>query len=108
MYLIYEKFNLLNLSFLENGAISKFLGEEGLTEIFVKEESSNSCYKKRRSGLKAVGMYQVSKSFFLRTLSIFSLYWKTIQPYGKTFLDKIFRRRKLVFLKLLCNFTQKC
>ena len=45
MYLIYEKFNLLSLSFLENGAISKFLGEEGLKEIFVKEESSNSCYK---------------------------------------------------------------
>ena len=62
------------LSFLRNGAIPKFFGEKGLNEIFVKEQPSNSCYKKLRSGLKAVGIYQVSKSFFSRTLYIFSPY----------------------------------
>ena len=35
----------------------KFLGEDGPNEIFVKEEPSNSCYKKLRSVLKAVRIY---------------------------------------------------
>ena len=36
----------LRLSFLQNGAIPKFLGEERLSEAFVKEEPSIYCYKK--------------------------------------------------------------
>ena len=36
----------LRLSFLQNGAIPKFLGEERLSETFVKEEPSIYCYKK--------------------------------------------------------------
>ena len=69
-----KNLTFLGLSFLQNGAIPKSLGEKGLNEIFVKEESSNSCHKKVRSGLKALGIYQENKSFFSRTLYIFALY----------------------------------
>ena len=75
MCLTYQKFvTFLGLSFLQNGAIPKFLGEERLNEIFVKKQPSNCCYTKVRSGFKAVGVYYVSKSFFSRTFYIFSLY----------------------------------
>ena len=101
-----KSLTFLGLFFLQNGAIPKFLAEEGLNEIFVKEEPSNSCYKKLRSGLKAVGIYQVSKSFFSRTLYIFLSIEKLYNLTEKHFSTRCFFRRKLVFLKLLCKLTQ--
>ena len=101
-----KSLTILGLSFLQNGAIPKFLGEEGLTEIFVEEEPSNSYYKKLRSGLKAVGIYLVSKIFSQELYIFFLCIEKLYNLIEKLFLTRYFFRRKLVFLKLLCNLTQ--
>ena len=71
-----KSLSFLGLSFLQNGAITKFIGKEELNEIFVKEEPSNSCYKTLRSGLKAVGIYQVNNDITL--LKNYITLWKNI------------------------------
>ena len=102
-----KSLTLLALCFLQNGAIPKFLGEERLNKIFVKEESSNSCYKKLRSDLKAIVIYQVSRYLSYQELYIFSLcIEKLYKLMEKHFSTRYFFRRKLLFLKLLCILTQ--
>ena len=87
-------------------SVLNFLGEEELIKIFFKEDPSNSCYKKLRSGLKAVGIYQVRKSYFSKTLSFFFCIGKLYNLIVKHFSSRNFFRRKLVFLKLFCDFTR--
>ena len=87
-------------------SILKFLGEKGLIKIFFKEDTSNSCYKKLRSGLKAVGIYQVRKNYFSKILYIFFCIGKLYNLIVKHFSSRNFFRRNLVFLKLFCDFTR--